>query len=236
MLPQGVKDIFYTNSFDYNIAKCLNLNPVKEFRRQIMENMSSWLLKNRTISPVIFQWDPMTNFCKKKLFPGWLKYLGKASKIYDYSLFNKPYYDDLELEFNFLEMNTFAFQPPKYKKDIDFLFYGYIPQSNRRLEVLYRLHKKYITYSPLNNYGEEFEGKSTFLSIEKQIEFIGRSKYVLDININDHPNRCNNPGRIMPALSYGGKVISEECDEEWFNKKIGKLGVEVMSYNDILNL
>ena len=236
MLSQEVKGFFYINSFDYNIARCLGYKPTKILSRGVIENMSSWRLRKTNINPTVYQWDPMINFCDRKFYPGWTGYLSKASKVYDYSKMNKKYYDKLGIEFNFLEMKTFEFQPPKLKKDIDFLFYGYLPQSNRRLKVLYRLHKKYITYSPLNDYGEEFEGRSTFLTIEKQIELIARSKYVLDLNINDHPNRCNNPGRIMPALSYGGNVIAEECDEEWFNEKIRKLGVEVMTYDEILNL
>jgi len=227
---------FYINSSAYNIARCLGFEPTNKLSTGVIENINSWKLRKKNINPTVYQWDPMTNFVDKKFYPGWLGYLKKALKVYDYSKMNKKYYDNLEIEFNFLEMQTFDFDPPKYKKDIDFLFYGYVTQSNRRMKILYHLHKKYIVYSPLNDYGGEFEGKSTMLTIEKQVELIGRSKYVLDININTPPNRCNNPGRIMPAISYGGKVIAENCDEEWFNQKIKKLGVEVMTYNDILKL
>lgn len=231
-------NFFYNQAFNYNIALCLGMKPVNKVGEDTILNISSWMLKHRKPQRIVYNWDPMRNFCERKLFPGWLKYLRDAEKVYDYSALNVKYYDQQSIRYEHLKMDVFDYKGEitKRKKDIDFLFYGFVQQSPRRLEVLYYLHKKYKVFSPLNNYGSEALAGNSHLTNEKMIELISRSKYVLDININVRKQRCNNGGRILPALSYGGNVIAEECDEGWFNDKIKGLGVKVVSYRDLLKL
>jgi len=205
----------------------LGLPPTKEIiNNKTVLNWASFLQGIPSEGYEVFNWDELY---QNRTPTSYFEWLAKAKKVTDYSLLNKEVYKNpvkkwswmKDVPFKLRELEVFKWKPVERKKDIKFLFYG--AYNTRREKVLKRLRK----HSHLI--------RNRFMGEKEQIELLERSEYLIDVQYYGHPH-TNNSLRIIPALSYGCKVIAEECDEEWFNEKIKKLGAEVLTYEQLCNL
>lgn len=90
------------------------------------------------------------------------------------------------------------------EKDIDILFYGFI--SDRRRNIF-------------EKYGDRITIADTTIThtpMSKLQELVRRSKYVL--SYGTYSNVHNDLIRVTPVLNWGGKVLFERSQEEWYNE------------------
>ena len=173
-------------------------------------------------TPLLFHWSRFTEHLPKhfnvyqteQLHSGhvtedsiYQTFLSKADTIYDYSIVNLKYRDDLIFRPFLPDLDS------KYdntqNKDIDILFYGTL--TERRMEIINSLKqdtKMIIDYHNI------------YLPKHKLEEKIKRSRYVL--SYGGSSNTFNDSIRVTRALNAGANILMERGYETWYDEYLTK--------------
>ena len=113
------KYFYYRSAVGYNIAKCLNVEPVNKINQNTCLNLNAFNQFNglSSIGHEVFNWDHLNRFAsRKKYHIKYVHYLQKASKVYDFSLMNLGLYSRYGIEFNFCPLEVFEAKNSHQKK------------------------------------------------------------------------------------------------------------------------
>lgn len=147
-----------------------------------------------------------------KRTPQYMNLLNDAERVFEYSQPNLRWY--LRGQFCPIQLGEVGTPPDLARCDVDVLFYGHV--TPRRQVVLNALSADTIM---------AFGGVRD--------NWVRRAKIVLCLNAYDDVN--GNPFRVFPVLEAGGgHVVSEWCQEEWFNKAVEPHGL-IVSYGDLVD-
>lgn len=130
---------------------------------------------------------------------GYLRKIKRAAAVWDYCQENIAHYGAINKRICIVNPGVFP-QPP-VEKDIRFLFYGHIGDSERRARILEKMQKDLPLKIVTNTLGQEMW------------DILARTQTVF--NIHYHENSPLEAYRIAEAQSFGCKVMTER--RQWIN-------------------